>query len=165
MADKAIASLSASVFLDELRSSMSGKYNYEPAVTIASSSGEGWIFTEQAVDHNASTDLLGTGDNYLGGTVGAAATGDKIMWIAIKNTSSTSTEGVGICFDAGTAAYDDEDTLIIGPGELWMGKVPNSTIAKLHARTCTLDGTYGYPTAQGTASITCLVAAIIKNVG
>ena len=100
----------------------------------------------------------------MGGTVGAAATTDKVMWIAIKNTSTTSTEGVAIDLVTGTAAYDLKGINILGPREMIILKPQNTTIADLHARSCTLDGTYGYATAQGTATVTCLVAAIIKNV-
>jgi len=41
MADKATSSSSASIFLDEIKSAISGNLNYEPAAAIASSSGEG----------------------------------------------------------------------------------------------------------------------------
>ena len=44
MADKATSSSSASIFMDEIRSAMSGSLDYEPAVAIAASAGEGWVF-------------------------------------------------------------------------------------------------------------------------
>ena len=50
------------------------------------------------------------------------------MWIAIKSLTSTATEGVGICFDAGNAAYNDIDTLIIGAND---SSLPNDVRMKL----------------------------------
>ena len=43
-------------------------------------------------------------------------------------------------------------------------KPVNTTVADLHARSCTLDGTYGYATAQGSATVTVQVAAILDDV-
>ena len=163
MADKAFSSSSASVFLDEVRGAMGGSLNNEPAAAIAASSGEGWVFAEKTVDHNASQDLLGTANDYMGG-ISNLDTDDVVLWIAIKNLSTTSTEGVAIDLITGTAAYDLKGINIIGPGEMIILKPQKTTVADLHARTCTLDGTYGYVSAQGTASVTVQVAAICKNV-
>ncbi len=158
MADKAISSFSASVFMDDIRSSIGGTNNYTPK-----DANDKWIFAEVAVAQTASTNLLDVNDSYLGGAT-AVATGDKIQWIAIKNTSTTATEGIGIDFNAGTAAWDLKTTMFIGAGEMLIVKAPNATVADLNARSCTMDGTYGYPTAQGTATITVQVAAILDDV-
>tara|TARA_Y100001938_G_scaffold22808_1_gene29566 strand:+ start:2709 stop:3188 length:480 start_codon:yes stop_codon:yes gene_type:complete len=158
MADKAYGSVSASIFLDEIKSSMSGALNYEPKDT-----NDKWVFAEVTVDESASTDLLDTGDSYLGSST-QVATADKVLWIAIKNMSTTSTEGVAIDLITGTAAYDLKGVNILGPGEIIILKPQNTTVADLHARSCTIDGTYGYATTQGTATITCQVAAILDDV-
>ena len=158
MADKAVASSSANIFLDEIRSSMSGSINYEPKDT-----NDKWIFAEVAVSNSASIDLLDTGDSYLGSST-QVATADKVMWLAVKNTSTTSTEGVAIDLITGTAAYDLKGVNVVGPGEMVLLKPQNTTVADLHARSCTVDGTYGYATAQGTATVTCHVAAILDDV-
>ena len=83
MADNAILSSSATIFLDEIRSSMDGNLNYIPAAAIAASSGEGWVFSDGVVN-STSSDLLTTSNSYQGG-ISAVATGDQIMWIAVKN--------------------------------------------------------------------------------
>ena len=163
MADKGTANLSASIFLDEIKSSISGSFNYEPAVAIAATAGEGWVFAEVAVSSSASTDLLGTGNDYLGG-ISNLDTDDLVRWIAIKNISTTATEGIAIDLITGTAAYNLKGINVIGAGELIILKPHLTTVADLHARTCTLDGTYGYITAQCSATVNAHVAAIIKNV-
>ena len=163
MADKAVASSSANIFLDEIRSAMSGSLNYEPAVAIAASAGEGWVFSDGTVNSTSSA-LFTTANGFQGG-ISAVATGDKVMWIAVKNLSTTSTDGICLCFDGGTAAYTLVDGVFIGAGEIWMGKCPNTTVANLIAATVTMDGTYGYPSAAHTGAVSCHVAAILKNVG
>ena len=70
MADKASSSLSASILLDEIKASMSGSQIYEPA-----DSNDKWVFAEVAVSNAADTDLLDTGDSYLGSSA-QVATGD-----------------------------------------------------------------------------------------
>ena len=146
MADKALSSSSASIFLDEIKSSIGGSMNYEPAVAIAASAGEGWVFSDGTVNSTSSA-LFTTANDYIGG-ISNVDTDDKVMWIAVKNLSTTSTDGI-----------------FIGAGEVWIGKCPNTTVANLVAATVTMDGTYGYPSAAHTGAVACHVAAILKNVG
>ena len=157
MADKASSSLSASILLDEIKASMSGSLTYEPA-----DSNDKWVFAEVAVGNGASTDLLDTGDSYLGSST-QVATGDSVKWICIKNLSSTATEGVAVDLITGTAAFDLKGVNIVGAGEMIILKPQNTTVADLHARSCTMDGTYGYSTAQGSATVVVQVAAILDD--
>jgi len=157
MADQAVSSLSAGVFMDDVRSSIGGISNYTPV----SGDDDAWVFAEVGVAYNG-TDILDTSDSYLG-LAAAVATADKVKWIAIKNISTTSTEGVGISIAAGDAAYDTIDTIILGNGEMVVLKTPNLTVAGLHGKACTLDSD-GKPSAQGTGTTTCQVAAILEDV-
>ena len=157
MADQAISSSSASIFMDDVRSSLGGTNNY----TAVSGDDDAWVFAEVGVAYNG-TDILDTSDSYLG-LAAAVATSDKVKWIAIKNISTTSTEGVGISIAAGDAAFDTIDTIILGNGEMVVLKTPNLTVAGLHGKACTLDSD-GKPSAQGTGTTTCQVAAILEDV-
>ena len=163
MADKALASLSTSVFLDEIKANMGGSLDYEPAALIAASSGQGWVFSIGTVN-STSSDLLTTDNTYMGGT-SAVATGDIVMWLAVKNLSTTATDGIGLALDGGTVAYNLGDGIFIGAGEMVVLKLGNTTVANLHAATVTMDGTYGYHSAAHTGAVECHVAAILKNVG
>ena len=168
MADAANTISSVEVFLDEVRSKMSGTFDYEPADTT-----EKWIYAQVVQDETASADLLsttpGTTTDYPAymGTATVVAGGDKVLWIAIKNTSSTAAEGLAVCFDAGPAAFDDNVSaeasvsIIVGPGELFTAKVPNATVADVHGRTCVLSN--AKPSSQGSAEITVLIAAILDD--
>ena len=157
MADKGIASISASIFMDDIKSSLGGSSSYTPV----SSDDDAWVFAEVGVAYNG-TDILDTSDSYLG-LAAAVATSDKVKWIAIKNVSTTSTEGVGISISAGDAAYNTIDTIILGNGEMLVLKTPNLTVAGLHGKACTLDSD-GKPSAQGTGTTTFQVAAILEDV-
>ena len=157
MADQAVSSLSTGVFMDDVRSALGGTNNYTPV----SGDDDAWVFAEVGVAYNG-TDILDTSDSYLG-LATAVATADKVKWIAIKNISTTSTEGVGISVSAGDAAYDTIDTIILGNGEMLVVKTPNLTVAGLHGKACTLDSD-GKPSAQGTGTTTCQVAAILEDV-
>ena len=168
MADAANTISSVEIFLDEVRSRLSGSFDYEPA-----DASEKWIYAEVLQDETASADLLSTTagattayPNFMS-TSTAVAGGDKVLWIAIKNTSSTAAEGLAVCFDAGPAAFDDNVSaeasvsIIVGPGELFTAKVPNATVADVHGRTCVLSN--AKPSSQGSAEITVLIAAILDD--
>ena len=168
MADKGVASISASILLDEIKANISGSLNYEPAVAIAPSAGEGWVYAEKSVAYNSNTQILGTtspASDFIG-QQGAAVDADLIMWIAIKNTSTTATDGICISLASGsTPAYNLATGIFIGAGEIVVLKLGNVTGANLIARSVTMDGTYGYPSAANTGTVSAIAAAIVKNVG
>lgn len=166
MADKATGGLSASIFLDEVKSAINGVSNYEPASAIAASSGQGWVFAEVSVGVAVDADLLGTGNDYMGG-ISDVATGDKYKWLAVKNLSTTATEGVALSLDANASnAYNDVDAITIGAGEMVILKLGEALVSGVHARAVTMDGTYGYSTANASSgTVTCHVAAILENIG
>ena len=158
MADKASSNSAASIFMDDIKSSISGASDYTPV----SGDDDAWIYAEVGVGNGAATAILDTSDSYLG-LAAAVSLSDLVKWVAIKNISTTSTEGVGICIDDGAAAYNDSDIMVIGNGEMLVMKTPNLTVGHLNARTCTLDSD-GKPSSQGTATVTCQVAAILEDV-
>jgi len=156
MADKATGSLSASVFQDDIKSTMSGSSAYTPV----SGDDDAWMFAEVGVTHSG-TNILDTSDSYLG-LAAAVSLSDKVKWVAIKNISTTSTEGLGISL-TGDAAYNTNTTMILGNGEMLVLKAPNLTVEGLHGKSCTLDAN-GKPSAQGTATVNCQVAAVLEDV-
>ena len=156
MADQAISSLSTGVFMDDVRSALGGTNNYTPV----SGDDDAWMFAEVGVTYNG-TNILDTSDSYLG-LAAQVSLSDKVKWVAIKNISTTSTEGLGISL-TGDAAYNTNTTMILGNGEMLILKTPTLTVEGLHGKSCTLDSD-GKPSAQGTATVTCQVAAILEDV-
>ena len=61
----------------------------------------------------------------------AVSTSDKVKFLFIKNTSTA--DGIVICLDGGTAANDLADGIFIGPSQSWFGRLPNVTVANIHA--------------------------------
>jgi len=158
MADKASSSLSASILLDEIKASMSGSQIYDPA-----DGNDKWVFAEvTVVGDSSTTDLLDTGDSYLGSST-QVATGDIVRWLCVKNISTTTTEGIAIDVITGTAAFDLKGVMIVGPGEMMIIKPMVTTVADLHARSCVLDSNLR-PSSQGTATVNAHVAAILDDV-
>ena len=163
MADKAIASISASIFLDEIKSSISGSLNYEPAVAISTSSGEGCVYGEHIIAYDTSHPFVHSYSDFLGDER-ATDTDDLVMWIAVKNISTTATDGICIDLAGGTPAYNLATGIFVGAGEIVVLKLGNTVTANLIARAVTMDGTYGYPSAAHTGNVTAISAAIVKNV-
>ena len=156
MADKATSNLTASIFMDDIKSSLRGSSSYTPV----SGDDDAWMFAEVAVTHTG-TNILDTSDSYLG-SASVVSLSDKVKWVAIKNISTTSTEGIGISL-TGDAVYNTNTTMILGNGEMLVLKAPNLTVEGLHGKSCTLDAD-GKPNAQGTATVSIQVAAILEDV-
>ena len=158
MADKATGSMSASVFQDEVKATTSGSSVYEPK-----DANDKWLFAEVSVS-NSSGDLIADRD-YLGSADTTVVADDDVAWIAIKNISSTSTDGIAIRIDAGTAAHNSAGNIYIGSGEMVVLKTYTTPLASIHAISVTMDGTYGYPSASHSGSVSCHVAAIVDDGG
>ena len=158
MADKGMASLSASVFMDDIKSALGGTSSYEPK-----DANDKWLFAEVAVG-NSSADLVADRD-YLGTTDTTVVADDDVAWIAIKNTSTTSTDGIAIRIDAGTAAYNSAGNIYIGSGEMVILKTYTTPLGSIHAISVTMDGAYGYPSATHAGTVSCQVAAIVDDGG
>ena len=157
MADKGVASLSASVFMDDIKSSLGGASSYEPK-----DSNDKWLFAEVAV--GGAADLVADRD-YLGTTDTTVVADDDVAWIAIKNTSTTSTDGIAVRIDAGTAAYNTAGNIYIGSGEMVVLKTYTTPLGSIHAISVTMDGAYGYPSATHAGTVSCQVAAIVDDGG
>tara|TARA_R110002167_G_scaffold246994_1_gene452558 strand:+ start:262 stop:735 length:474 start_codon:yes stop_codon:yes gene_type:complete len=156
MADKGTASLAASVFMDDIKSSMGGSLSYEPK-----DANDKWIFAEIAVGANA--DLIAALD-FLGAT-GTIATSDAVHWIAVKNVSTTITDGIVLSTEGGTTAWNLAGGIAIGSGEMVILKLcaPATTINHIHGVSVTMDATGNYPTGTHSGTVNCQVAAILDD--
>ena len=154
MADSASVSMTATVLPDEIAKTISGSVTLAPA-----DANDKWYYKLTACT-TTSTDLIaGYFTDYTAvdddTAPTAVATADKIKFIFIKNTSTA--DGMIVCFDGGTAAHDLVDGVFIGAGESWYGRLPNTTVANLHAISADIGGT-------GDATVNCIVAALIDDV-
>jgi len=167
MADKATASISASVGSDFAKQAISGNLSYTPADT-----GDQWLYLETIVDGTTSF-LIQAGaelNKRYGRTDEAelvVATGDIIRWIAVKHTgtsdgSSTTDAGVVLSLE-GAAAFGNTDGIFIDSGEVVCFKTAATLIDTLSAISVTVTG--GKPvTADSPGDVLVQIAAVLDNV-
>ena len=79
----------------------------------------------------------------------AIATGDKVNFLLVQNQSSTAS--VYIVVDGGTASSTAGDAFLIGASQTWYGRLPNATVADIHA-------------ISSTGTVNCVVAALLDDV-
>ena len=131
MANDAIASIQATVLPDEIAKTLSATMTVSPA-----DANDKWYFKKTSVA-NSSGDLIDAGDTYIDYTAKAVdasttvATGDKVKFIFIKNVDSAAS--IYIVLDAGTASSSATDGITIGPNEFFCARLPNTTVADIHA--------------------------------
>jgi len=131
MADDAVASIQATVLPDEIAKIISATMTVTPA-----DANDKWYYKLTSVS-NSSTDLIA--GNFIDYTAvdddtapTAVATGDKVKFIFIKNVDSNS-RSIYIVLDAGTASSSVGDGITIGPNEFFCARLPNTTVADIHA--------------------------------
>ena len=154
MADAATVTISAVMLPDEIASTITGTMTVTP-----DDANDKWYYKLTACTAT-STDLIA--GNYLDYTPvdddtapTAVHTADKVNFLFVKNTSTG--DGVYIVFDGGTAAYNVADGIFIGPSQTWFGRLPNTTVANIHAISSDIGDT-----GDGTANL--IVAALIDDV-
>jgi len=131
MADDAVASIQATVLPDEIAKIISATMTVTPA-----DANDKWYYKLTSVS-NSSTDLIA--GNFIDYTAvdddtapTAVATGDKVKFIFIKNVDGNS-RSIYIVLDAGTASSSVGDGITIGPNEFFCARLPNTTVADIHA--------------------------------
>ena len=154
MADAASISVTATILPDEIAKSFSGSMTVTP-----DDANDKWYYKLTACT-TTSTDLIaGAFLDYTAVDDDTAPTAvdvaDKVKFLFVKNTSTA--DGVYLCFDGGTAAYNLVDGVFIGPEQTWFGRLPNTTVANLHAISSDIGD-------AGDATANLIVAALIDDV-
>jgi hypothetical protein len=154
MADAATISIIATMLPDEIAKTIEGTM-----VVTPDDANDKWYYKLTSIT-TTSTDLIsGSYINYTAIAVGtghtAVATADKVKFLFVQNTSSA--DGIMLSIDAGTAAYNLADGIFIGPSQTWFGRLPNVTVADLHAISSDIGD-------AGDASATAIVIALLDDV-
>jgi hypothetical protein len=154
MADDASISLTATILPDEIAKSISGSMTVTP-----DDANDKWYYKLTSVTTTSADLIAGRFIDYTAvdqdTDMTAVSTSDKVKFLFIKNTSSA--DGIVICLDGGTAAYNLADGIFIGAGESWFGRLPQVTVANIHAISSDIGD-------AGDASANCIVAALIDDV-
>ena len=154
MADAATISITATMLPDEIAKTFSGSMIVTP-----DDANDKWYYKLTSCTAT-STDLIA--GSFLDYTAvdddtapTAVASADKVKFLFIQNTSTA--DGVVVCFDGGAAANDLVDGVFIGPEQTWFGRLPNTTVANLHAISADIAD-------AGDALAILIVAALIDDV-
>ena len=154
MADDASITLTATILPDEIAKTISGSMTVSP-----DDANDKWYYKLTAVTTTSADLIAGSFLDYTAvdqdTAPTAVATGDKIKFLFVKNQSSA--DGIMLSIDAGTAAYNLADGIFIGPSQSWFGRLPNVTVADLHAISSDVGD-------AGDATANLIVAALIDDV-
>ena len=154
MADAASVSIQATLLPDEIASTLSGSISVSP-----DDANDKWYYKLTSVTTTSADLIAGYFLDYTAVDQDTAPTAvhtaDKIKFLFIQNTSSA--DGIVICLDGGTAANDLADSIFIGPSETFCARLPNVTVANLHAISSDIAD-------AGDASANVIVAALIDDV-
>jgi len=131
MADDASVTVQATVLPDEIAKTFSATMTVTP-----DDANDKWYYKLTSVS-NASSDLMaGYFTDYTAvdddTAPTAVATGDKVKFLFIKNVD-TNSRSIYVVFDAGTASSSAGDGVTIGPNEFFAARLPNTTVADIHA--------------------------------
>lgn len=154
MADDATISISATILPDEISRVISGSMTVSP-----DDANDKWYYKLTAVTTTSADLIAGSFLDYTAVDQDTAptaiTTSDKVKFLFMQNQSSA--DGVYVCFDGGTAANDLVDGVFIGPNQTWFGRLPNTTVANIHAISSDIAD-------AGDATANVIVAALIDDV-
>jgi|TARA_B100000745_G_scaffold176750_1_gene115721 hypothetical protein len=154
MADAATISIQATLLPDEIATTLSGSMTVTP-----DDANDKWYYKLTSVTTTSADLIAGSFLDYTAVDQDTAptaiATGDKVKFLFVQNTSST--DGIMLSIDAGTAAYGLADGIFVGPSQTWFGRLPNVTVADLHAISSDIGD-------AGDASANVIVAALLDDV-
>jgi len=154
MADDASITLSATILPDEIAKTISGSMTVTP-----DDANDKWYYKLTSVTTTSADLIAGRFLDYTAvdqdTDLTAVSTSDKVKFLFIKNTSSA--DGIVVSIDGGTAAYNLADGIFIGAGESWFARLPQVTVANIHAIASDIGD-------AGDSSATCIVAALIDDV-
>ena len=148
MADDATVTVSASVLPDEIQKVISGTLSVSPA-----DANDKWYYKLTSVSNSSTNLMAGDFIDYTAvddaTATTAVSTSDKVNFLLVQNLSYTGS--VYIVVDGGTVASTTGDAFLIGPSQTWYGRLPNATVADIHA-------------ISSTGTVNCVVAALLDDV-
>ena len=154
MADAATVVMKATILPDEI-----AKVITDTTTVTPKDADDKWYYKLTEVQ-NASADLIsGYFLDYTAVASNASPTAvagtDKIEFLFVQNIDVDN--DIYIVFDGGTASNTAGDAILIGPGESWYGRLPNATVADVHA--------IGYdPVGAATIAVNAVVAALLDDI-
>ena len=154
MADAATISVTATMLPDEIAKTITGSMTVTP-----DDANDKWYYKLTSCTATSTNLIAGSFLDYTAVDDDTAPTAvhanDLVKFLFVQNTSTA--DGVVICFDGGTAAYNLADGVFIGPSQTWFGRLPNTTVENLHAISSDIGD-------AGDAVAILIVAALLDDV-
>ena len=154
MADAATISVTATLLPDEIAKTITGSMTVTPT-----DANDKWYYKLTACTTTSTNLIAGQFLDYTAidddTAPTAITTSDKVRFLFVQVVSST--DGVYLCFDGGTAVNSGVDNLFIGASETWFGQLPNTTVGNLNAISSDIADT-------GDATANLIVAALLDDV-
>ena len=154
MADAATITVTATMLPDEIAKTISGTMTVTP-----DDANDKWYYKLTSVTTTSAILIAG---NYISQTAIAVGTGmtavhgnDKVKFLFVQNTSTV--DGMYMSFDNATAVNSGADNVFVGPSQTWFGRLPNVTVADLHAISSDIGD-------AGDASASVIVIALLDDV-
>lgn len=160
--DKAVCTLTTSVLPRSVRAAFAGTNSFTPL-----SNSYKWVYADVTIG-NSTSDLLNASINFIGSTT-RLNTSDKILWMSVKHTgtidgSSKTSDGIIVALDNNNSlAYNTGDAIFIDSKEMFVSKLPYTTVGDLTAKS--VGVTSGIPSSTTPGNVKVNVAAIIQDVG
>ena len=149
MADDATVNITATILPDEIAKTISGTMTISPA-----DANDKWYYKLTSVSNSSTNLMAGDFIDYTAvdddTATTAVSTSDKVNFLLVQNQSSTAS--VYIVVDGGTASSTAGDAFLVGASQTWYGRLPNATVADIHA-------------ISSTGTVNCIVAALLDDVG
>ena len=154
MADDATISISATLLPDEISRVISGSMTVSP-----DDANDKWYYKLTAVTTTSADLIAGAFLDYTAVDQDTAptaiTTSDKVKFLFVQNQSSA--DGIYLCFDGAAAVNSGVDKVFVGPNQTWFGRLPNTTVANIHAISSDIGDV-------GDATANVIVAALIDDV-
>ena len=154
MADAATISVTATMLPDEIAKTITGSMTVTP-----DDANDKWYYKLTSCTATSTNLIAGSFLDYTAVDDDTAPTAvhanDLVKFLFVQNTSTA--DGVVICFDGGTAAYNLADGVFIGPSQTWFGRLPNTKVENLHAISSDIGD-------AGDAVAILIVAALLDDV-
>ena len=154
MADAATISVTATMLPDEIAKTITGSMTVTPT-----DANDKWYYKLTALTTTSAQLIAGSFVNYtaLAPATGMTAitTSDKVRFLFVQNQSTT--DGIMLSIDGGTAVNSLVDGIFIGASETWFAQLPNTTVGNLTAISSDIA-------AVGSATANAIVIALLDDV-
>ena len=149
MADAAKATMEVTVLPDEIAKTFSATTTVTPE-----DANDKWYYKLSSVNNTSSDLIAGSFVDYTAvdsSTAPTAVAGtDKVKFLYIKNVDGNG-GSIHVCFDGGTATAILGDAVTIGPNESFAARLPNCTVAEVHA-------------ISSASTVECVVCALLDDI-